>query len=454
MTFATNGAAEGPHTPRATLQQKIAYGLGTVGIATLSVPVSFLMLYYLTQISGLSPALAGAAVGLPKIWDALVDPLLGGWVDRLALRMKRRTLINIMSATAYVLSFIFLFSLPQVRSSGALVIISTLLLISFSVSQTGFSVSQYALAGEMTRNSVELSGLLSLANVFGQLVSTAGVALTPIIVNEAGGGKTGYTYMAIALAAVASGAMTIFTLSTRSVPVKVESHETESFPLLTAIRATGANRPFYLLIAFLICQGIGTSVLFAFLPFANQFVLHGSSSALSILVVLLRVAGLSGMVATPWLVSRFGDTACLRWSNWLTVAAFILMFASSYSSILATWISIALVGAAAGVNYVVLQTTVLEVSQMGLKGGIVIATGFYFGIMIAANKLTDSAGGFAAGELLNIIGYISGSSHQSLQTVQGLRFGYTVAPATLALMGAFFLQMLKPFRPHAEGVIG
>jgi Na+/melibiose symporter-like transporter len=362
--------------------------------------------------------------------------------------MKRRTLIALSSTFIYVLSFVFIFSLPQIQSSSTIFIVAVLLLISFSVSQTGFSVSQYSLAGEMTTNSVELSGLLSLANVLGQIFSTAGIALTPMIVSAAGGGRRGYIYMAIALAVLASISMLIFALKTREIPVKIEGHQTEEFPLLVAVRSTLANRPFYLLILFLIFQGIGSSILITFLPFANQYVLIGTSTSLSVLILLVRVSGLAGMIVTAWLVGRFGDSACLRWSNWLIAAGFMLLFTTSFAPLWATWISIGVVGAAAGINYVVVQTAILEVSQLKVKGGVVIATGFYFGVMTAATKLCDSAGGFVGGELLSAIGFVSGGAHQSAHTILWLRFGYTLVPFVLSIVGAGILHFVRlPDRP-------
>ncbi len=428
--------------PAVSLRDKLAYGLGSASTASLYAPYALLLLYYLTEIVGMPPGLAATAVALPKIWDALVDPIFGGWIDRLALRMGRRLPIVLVSGAAYVVSFVLLFSIPQMESATTQFIVVVLLLISFSTSQTGFSVSQYTLASEMTSSSFQLSALLSLANVMGQIFSVASISLVPILVDAAGGGRHGYSSMAIEVSIGAALAMLAFTARTRHVPVRKAGPSADDFSLLAALRATGANRTFYLLIGFMICQGIGTAALFSFLPFANQYILGGDDAGLSLLAVLVRATGLAGMAAAPWVVRWLGDQASLRTSNALIGLGLGLLFVASFGPIWVTWLTVTLVGIGAGINYVVLQTAVLEVAQLKLKGGRIVATGFYFGIMVAADKLGDSAGSFATGELLDWIGFVSGGASQAPATLSWLRAGYSLIPLLFAVLGAGFLQFI------------
>jgi GPH family glycoside/pentoside/hexuronide:cation symporter len=434
------------------LYHRIAYGLGTVGITVVSAPVAFLFLYYLTEVVGLSPGLAGTAIALPKLWDALFDPLFGGWVDRLALRMGRRGPIAALSGAGYLVSFVVLFSLPQLHSQLSQFLLTVLFLITFSVTQTGFSVSQYSLAAEMTETPFHLSGLISLANVLGQLFSVASFALAPLVVAAAGGGRRGYFHLALDTAVFAGVAMFIFVVKTHSVPVRAERGESAEIPLIRAIRSTGANRPFYLLIGFLLCQGIGSSILVSFLPFANQYVLAGHSASLSVMIVLVRATGLLGMAATPWAVGRFGDLGCLRWTNMLAACGLATLFAASFLPISATWMALGLIGLMVGANFVALQTAILEVAQLRLSGGAAIAIGVYYGIMVAATKIADSAGGFVGGELLDAIGFVTGRGRQPAATIAWLRAGYSLVPMLLVLAGAAFLHFveLRQEPPAAE----
>lgn len=437
---------------------RLGYALGTSGINLGSTPVSLFLLYYLTEIAGLQAALAGTAVALPKIWDAVVDPMFGGWVDRTAIRTGRRGPIVIISSIAFIVSLVLTFALPHLESSLQLTLLVTFLLIISSTSQTAFNVSQYALASEMTDNSRQLGGLLSLAGVVSQLFAIVGVALAPLLIEWSGGGPTGYLRMALMFAAASLPALMLFFLATRRIPVKGDVDSAATLSLWASIKATLENKPFYFLIGFLIFQGIGTAILFGFLPFANQYVLHGDAKSLSVLEVVLFASVLAGMPLTPVLL-RFTDTErAMRWCNMGIGIGLVFLFAASFGPIWCTWLAVAVTGIVSGAVGILLQTAILEVAQIKLRGAIVVASGFYLGIMVAGTKLGASSGGFVSGAFLDLIGFVPGGGHQAALTLSWLRVGYTLAPLAFVICAGIFLRfvVLPPFlvadEPGAMGV--
>jgi GPH family glycoside/pentoside/hexuronide:cation symporter len=421
---------------------RLGYALGTSGLALGSTPINLFLLYYLTEIAGLRAALAGLAVALPKIWDAIVDPMFGGWIDRTAIRMGRRGPIVIVSSIAFVLSLILTFTLPHLASALQLTLLVTFLLIVSSTSMTAFNVSQYALASEMTANSRQLGGLLSLAGVVSQIFTIAGVAVAPILIDWAGGGPEGYSRMALLSAVASTPLLILFFLATHRIPVAGQAGSAATLSLWASIKATAENRPFYFLIAFMIAQGIGTAILFGFLPFANQYVLRGDAQSLSILEVVLFASVMVGMSLTPLLLRLTGTARAMRWCNTGIAATLSLLFAASFGPIWGTWLAMAATGIVSGAVGVLLQTAILEVARTKLKGGILVASGFYLGIMVAGTKLGTSAGGFVSGELLDWVGFIAGSDRQSAATVSWLRAGYTLTPLVFVVVAGVFLRLV------------
>ena len=68
----------------------IAFGTGSIAVGVKnSVFGSWLMLYY-NQVQGLEPSLAGAALAIALVIDAVTDPLVGVWSDRTRTRWGRR----------------------------------------------------------------------------------------------------------------------------------------------------------------------------------------------------------------------------------------------------------------------------------------------------------------------------------------------------------------------------
>ena len=69
---------------------KLGYGFGDVGGNLFFTSIGILLLFYLTSILKLDPLLAGLAVMIGKIWDAVTDPAVGYFSDRTRTKFGRR----------------------------------------------------------------------------------------------------------------------------------------------------------------------------------------------------------------------------------------------------------------------------------------------------------------------------------------------------------------------------
>jgi len=430
--------------PVFSVWRRCGYALCNVGTAIAAAPVQSLLLYYMTQILGIAAGLAGLIVALPKVWDALVDPMLGGWLDRTSLRLGRRGPVALASAAGYLVCMVLIFALRPVQGSQTETAIAvTVLLMIYSTSQTGLGVTQYALATEMTDGSVALSKLLAMAAVAAQVLAVVCAALAPMLVVWSGGGASGYSRMAIEIAGASGLALLTFYFATRSVPVIRPSPDAQSLSLIRSIRLTWTNRSFYFLIAFVMFVNAGAGVLFSFLPFANHYVLGGTPAGLSVLEAVLGISVLVGMLASPLAIRRKQPLSVMRLSNVIVGASLGGMFLTSFGPLWTTWLALAILGLASGVIGVLVQTATLTAARLKVPGAIVVALGFYLGIMLAGIKLGSSLGGLASGQLLESIGFVSGGASQSEATVFWLRTGYSIVPMVFTLAAGLCLQRVR-----------
>lgn len=443
-------AAEGasPAAPvkrtRAETLRRFGFGFGQSATGLVDIPISMLLLFFLTEIVGLKASLASLVLALPKIWDALVDPMLGGWTDLAAMRLGTRTPILLVSSAIYIAMLILLFSMPAFETPWHTAAVATGLLIVSSMAQTVFGVSQLSLATAITRDSTDLTGLLSLAAIIGVAFSIGGSVLTPLLVQWSGGGAVGYSRMAMEIGLFAGMLMLVFAFATRSAPVKGSREEAAATPLIASIRATLHNHSFYALMGYLTCFGTGSAILSAFLPYANRYVLHGGANSLAAFGGIAAVATIAGLPLAPVLARRLGEMRALNIGNLVVASSFLLLFAAGFGPMWVSWVAVAGVGVASGALGVLARTTLLEVAQRPLKTGAVVPLGFYLGILIAGAKLGMSAGGFAAGQLLSLIGFVSGGAAQSAGTIVGLRLGYSAIPFVFFALGGLFLRMVGP----------
>ena len=69
---------------------KAGYGIGDLGGNLFFTMGGFYFLFYLTDVVGLAAGLAGTALMVGKIWDAVTDPVVGYLSDRTRSRLGRQ----------------------------------------------------------------------------------------------------------------------------------------------------------------------------------------------------------------------------------------------------------------------------------------------------------------------------------------------------------------------------
>ncbi len=163
---------------RIPLLTKTLYGAGSIASGVKDTAFNIFLLFFYTQVAGLSGSLAGAAIFIALLLDAVSDPLVGYWSDRLNSRWGRRHPFIYASALPMAIAFWFLFNPPLDGGQTQLFIwmLTWAVLVRFFM--TFFTVPAGALNAEMTSNYDErtsISGFrVLLAWVGGIAFSTVG----------------------------------------------------------------------------------------------------------------------------------------------------------------------------------------------------------------------------------------------------------------------------------------
>ncbi|WP_304362131.1 MFS transporter [Collimonas fungivorans] len=161
---------------RLPLRTKLAYASGAAVESIISNSLNIFLLFYVTAVCGLSGGLAGAALAIGLVVDAVAEPLIGSISDGLQSRLGRRLPLMIIGLPVVVISFVLTFSLPadlsQTQLFLLLVALSTALRISLSV----FNLPYIALGAELSDDYVERSKIAVWrwgTGVLGALVALA-----------------------------------------------------------------------------------------------------------------------------------------------------------------------------------------------------------------------------------------------------------------------------------------
>lgn len=141
--------------PPLTLQDKVSYGVGQISESIKTYAFGLFILFYYTQLLGVSGSLTGLALLLALMSDAITDPMIGSLSDRWQSKWGRRHPFMYLSIIPLGLSFFLVFSPPGGLGEFGLFLWLTVTTIAARVSLTLFHVPHIAMGAELSNDYTE-----------------------------------------------------------------------------------------------------------------------------------------------------------------------------------------------------------------------------------------------------------------------------------------------------------
>lgn len=168
MTAAAAGRHVTAPEDRITLGRKLVYGLGGLVNNLLAAAIGS-MVIVLNLGLGMNPALVGLLGALPRLSDALTDPLMGYISDNTRSRWGRRRPWIFAGALLSGLTFALLWQLPAGRSESFYFWFFLIGSVIFYLAYTMFATPWVALGYELTPDYHERTRLMGVQNFISQL---------------------------------------------------------------------------------------------------------------------------------------------------------------------------------------------------------------------------------------------------------------------------------------------
>jgi GPH family glycoside/pentoside/hexuronide:cation symporter len=158
-------------TEKLNFSTKLAYGSGDLAAGITANILVFFLMYFFTQVAGLSPALAGTILMIGKVADAINDPIIGIWSDRTSTRWGRRLPWMLGGAIPFVLIFVLQWIVPTFSENEAIndwFLFSYYVFIGiiFNLAYTAVNLPYTALTPELTNDYNERTSLNSFRFAF------------------------------------------------------------------------------------------------------------------------------------------------------------------------------------------------------------------------------------------------------------------------------------------------
>ncbi|MFT4055433.1 MAG: MFS transporter [Novosphingobium sp.] len=431
---------------------KALYSFGNVGNQLFRDAPMILLLYYLTSIVGIPPAVAGAAIFVPKvIVGALSDFTVGLVSDRNLHRFARRNWL-LVGAVLAPFAMIATFFVPNAAIStqvGYVVVAFSFYMVTFA----SFSVPFLAHFSEISSDPQERTVLMAWKHAWTGAGLLLGSALVPWLIHELGADRGAYVTGAALLGGITAISLVTAWNAVRKVQVIVPLDRDLS---LRSLLATLTFRPFRVLCLSAAAMTVAAGTCSAAMAFFITYNM-GRSDALVQLGILVAIAGCVVMVVSPlwvavarvlgkrnaYLVGALGHVITLIvWSN------------AGTGPIWVTYVCSGCVGLFnSGWGLIALSLLTDAMAQARAETGRDTA-GSFAAIWSIIEKAGIALGGtLVASSILAVGGFDSAAAKrgiaQSAEAIDAIRYAFGIVPAALMFIAALIIWRCVPARGGA-----
>ncbi len=427
--------------PALSLPTQIAYGAGQIAGQVFRDVPSLLLLFFMTSVLGVSPALAGSAIFLPKLIGGVVfDVSVGVVSDRVQTRFARRHWL-LVGALAAPAAMIALFHVPQ----GSETAIAAYVAVAFALYMAAFasfSVTYLAIAGDLLLTPHQRTVLMAWRLAFTALGVLVAGAIAPAYAAASGGGRPGYEAMALMLAALCTVSLLIGWWGAGQAERTVGSTAAPQEKLTVRMALVAlADRQFSVLALVTLLQLVAAGMAYSGLLYFITYNL-GIADALNRVGPVVLISCLGILIAQPFwvrLAARIGKRRAYVAAALIHAIAHLGWAAASWGGLPLLY-GFALVLGIGNSGWAMLGFSMVGdiVSDGGSGEG---KSGLYSAVYIALDKIAFALGGaLIIGIILSAFGFNATAAAQGqpqpASALTGILIAFALAPAACNIAAA------------------
>lgn len=156
---------------RVPFGQKVVYGTGQISNVILAIAIANLAPFVLTVELGVSAVLVGLAMGLPRVWDAFTDPVIGYLSDNARTRWGRRKPFMFVGLLCVAACLALMWQMPRGWSDMGYFWFFFGMSLVFYLAYTVYATPFVALGYELTPDYHERTRVMGVMNFMGNLAA-------------------------------------------------------------------------------------------------------------------------------------------------------------------------------------------------------------------------------------------------------------------------------------------
>ena len=419
---------------------RAAYGIGDYAICLYWSGVGLYLLYFYTDVVGITPLLAGWIYALGIAWDAITDPFMGYLAERTRSKMGSYRPYIFYGAIPLALSFVLLFWVPPFEGVLLFVFLLTVNLL-HRTCFTIVSVPYSSLTARITDDSDERTKLTT-ARMIGASFGTLSVSALgfPIVLWFGGGDEAiGFIFFGMICGLTA---ILVLSITVRFVKEREFNFSPTQIPSFSKVaKSVSQNYPFWIVFGSILILG-STSIMF------NNNLIYFVKYSLDLHEyqgLILGVSSGAALLAIPfWAYAalKIGKRNSWMAAMALLLVGFLVFYFYPINSLNELLFVLGFIGIGNGATGVLFWSMLPDTIEYGeWKTGVRTESSLY-GFMTFAQKGAIAFAAILLGMALTQIGF-EPNQIQSEETLSGLKFIMTWIPLT----GIFISFILVSFYP-------
>ena len=422
-----------------SFKEKVGYSLGDTASHFVWDMVGFWLLFFYTDVYGISAAAAGTIMLVARFWDMAVDPIIGVVSDRTNTRWGKFRPYILFGAVPYAVLAILTFTTPNFGEFGKILYAGAtyvLLMTAYAAINLPYS----ALGAVMTDDTYERAGLNTyrfIAGFSGQFIVT-GLALTLAEFFGHGNKAQGFQYTVFMFAILS---LIFFFITFKTTKERVQPPKAQKNSLKEDLKNLFANKAWRILAI----VGIISFIMFAMQNAAIAYYFKyylGRENNVQLFNVLGTVALIVALPLSKPLAKRFGNKNVFIGSSLISGVFFMLIYLPGVTDITTIYVFNIIAKMAYAPAVPLLWTMIADSADYGEWTTGRRATGLYFSAAVFAQKAGWGIGAAIAGWILTISQFVPNVT-QNDSAITGIKLLVSVIPGVLYMSCALFMIFYK-----------
>lgn len=415
-----------------SVREKISYGLGDTASNLFFQTFMIYLLFFYTDVFGITAAAAGTMLLVTRLWDTFNDPIVGVLADRTNSRWGKFRPYILWGAVPFGLAGVLTFTTPDLEPLPKLVyayITYGVMMMLYTVVNIPYS----ALMGVISSDSLVRTSVSSYRFIFAFLGGLVVQATTLPLVEYLGGDdqQLGFQLTMSIFAVVAVVLFFVTFANTRErVAVVVESKSS----LKNDLQDLMTNIPWLVLFAVGLFNLTFTSIRSGTVIYYFKYIV-GDEALASGFLVAGTLATLAGVAAAPLLTKWLGKKRLFiiaTTASALLTTLFYLINPDNYTALMALQLAASLL---AGPTAPIVWAMYADCADYSAYHNKRRATGLVFSAATFAQKMGWTLGGAATGWLLAWYGFEANVT-QTEDAMHGIKLMFSVIPGVIGFAAA------------------